>query len=144
MVWSFLTCPAVCFHPFSVSAQSSCTCMMNLSGLPHLFKLSNRIWALPSIIIFLDTLWPWFCCCCCTYQNDSTGGHRTERGGGWARPLGSSVYFHGYKMTHGSGSFMSPSLTGWELSLCHALKQVAQDCSQIFKTWLDTVLDSLV
>lgn len=42
-----------------------------------------------------------------------------------------SVCFHGYKMTHGSRPFI---VTRWELRLCHALKQVAQDCTQIFQT----------
>lgn len=51
------------------------------------------------------------------------------------------VCFHGYKMTHGSRSFIG---TGWKLRLCHALKYVAQGCSQIYKTWLVTVLDNLV
>lgn len=132
---SSFPCPTIYFHPLSVSAQSSCTCIMNLPG-----KLSNGISALPSIIISSNKLWPWFFCCC-THQNDSTGGHRREGGGSGARSLGSSVCYHGYKKIHGSRSFI---VTGWELSFRHALKQVAQDCSQIFKTWLDTVLDNLV
>lgn len=72
----------LCVSIPSVSAQSSYTCMMNLPG-----KLSNGIRALPSIIISLDTLWPWFCCCC-THQNGGTGGHGRECGWGWARRLG--------------------------------------------------------
>lgn len=134
MVWSSLTCPAMCFHPLSVSARCSCTCMMNLSG-----KSLSRKWALPSMIIFLATLCPWFCCCC-TYQKGSTGGERRECVGGWARPLGSSVYFHGCKMTHETRHYI---VIGQEVRLCHALKQVAQDHVQIFKNWLDMVLGNL-